>query len=83
MVKEQQDGVMRHLFFGNIDGGEHRLRLLRFLNVVDGDHRRNVSPFAVLFQAVKDAQGSAVIGAEDGGGQFLFQIGRASCRERV
>ena len=65
-VKEQVYCVVRHFFFGNINGGEHRFCLLRFQYVIDGDNGRNVAFFAVALQTVKNAESSAVICTKNG-----------------
>src|SRR5699024_2812536 len=72
MVEEETDRMVRHLLLRDIDGGEHGTCLLRFLNVVNGDDRGDVALPAVLFQTVKDTEGSAVVGTENGGRQLIF-----------
>ena len=59
--------MMCHFFFGNIDGGEHRFGLFGFPYVINGDNGRNIALFAAALEAIKNAEGGAVICTENGG----------------
>ena len=66
-VEEESESEMPHFLFGNVDRCQHRHGFLRIIYIIYGNNRGKIPSFFVPFQRVQNAEGCAVIGAEDGG----------------